>query len=204
MTKRMYRIVAVLAGLATSATFAQTTNPAAAADGPAATTATTAPPPPATGAISAEALAAGVGYGDWVLRCQQLPPGTEPARQCEILQTLMLQGQTQPVAQMAIDKIRKTDPLRVTVALPPNVFLGIKATIGTDANDPSPAELTWRRCLPGACIADKELNDAQLQRWQAVNAPGVMAWSDGQNQRQAISVSFRGLDQALDALAKEQ
>jgi invasion protein IalB len=66
-----------------------------------------------------------------------------------------------------------------------------------------PVELTYRRCLPTGCFADADARDDVLSRWRAQTGRGRLAFKDGANRDIALPFSFSGLEQALDALAKQ-
>src|SRR5580700_11429028 len=61
-------------------------------------------------------------YEDWTVRCET--PAASPAQKsCEMVQTTQMQGQAAPVTQIAIGRPLKTDPLRLVIGLPVNVWL---------------------------------------------------------------------------------
>jgi invasion protein IalB len=77
-----------------------------------------APAAPSTAQPGARPEFTTAGFGDWVLRCTQ-PEGR--ARNCEIVQSLNTQGQM--VAQFALGRAEAGQPLRLTLAILPNVTL---------------------------------------------------------------------------------
>ena len=183
----------VLAALAGSG-LAQTGKTPAAAPPPA--------KPAAAAAVGAEPASTSATYGDWVLRCQHVGEGDKAARLCEVAQTVQVQGQQGPIAQIAFGRIAAGDPLRFTAALPSNISLPGSVSIGLSDKDPSPLMLTWRRCLPGACIADGVPGPDVLKSYRTVTDSGRLAFKDAAGRDVAVPVSFRGLAQALDALTK--
>ena len=60
-------------------------------------------------------------FGDWVLRCQRVGNGAEMLHVCEVAQQIRAQDQQNPLAELAIGRLKKTDPLLLTVVLPVNV-----------------------------------------------------------------------------------
>ena len=88
-------------------------------------------------------------FGDWVLNCQRLPEGSKPARVCEVVQSIQVQGQQGPFARIAIGRIAPDQPLAVTVVLPNNISLPSVVHVGADAKDKGP-DLNWTRCTPAA------------------------------------------------------
>ncbi|MCE4226974.1 invasion protein [Methylobacterium sp. C25] len=170
---------------------------------PAAQAAPQAAPQPAPRVVPAEPGATTASFGDWVLRCQRGGTPEKPARVCEVGQSMQIQGQTQPIAQIAIGRTGAAEPLQVTVVLPSNVAFPSSVRILAEEKDTPGYELPWRRCLPGACIADTLVKDEALKRWRTTNEPGRIVFKSAAGQDVAIPLSWRGLQQALDALGRE-
>jgi invasion protein IalB len=142
-------------------------------------------------------------FGDWVMRCQRLADGAETQRLCEVAQQIQPQGQQNPIAELAIGRLKKTDPLRLTLVLPVNVTFPSPPTLSTDGNELDPIDLGWRKCVPGGCFSDALLKDDVLRRWRTQTGAGRIAWKDSAGRDATIGLSFRGLGQALDALSKQ-
>ena len=123
-------------------------------------------------------------------------------RVCEVVQSFQIQGQQGLFAQMAIGRVDTKSPLKVTVVMQPNVSFPSDIKLGVDDKDTQPVVLTWLRCLPGGCFADADLKDDQLKRWKDQSGNGVLNFKDGAGKEIPLPFSFRGLPQALDALAK--
>lgn len=64
-------------------------------------------------------------------------------------------------------------------------------------------DLTWRRCLPGGCLADGAVSEDALRRVRGWTEPARVTFADGTGRIVALPFSPRGLTQALDALAKD-
>lgn len=183
----------VILGLGSQA-IAQTPKPAVPAPA-----AKPAPPSP----IDAEPSSTLASFGDWTLRCQRIGNGTDTQRVCEVVQQIRTREQQGPVAELAIGRLKKADPLRLTVILPVNVTLLSPPGLSADGTVPEALDLGWRKCLPGGCIADALLKDDVLRRWKLQTGTGRITWTDAAGHDLAIGLSFRGLPQALDALSKE-
>ncbi len=143
-------------------------------------------------------------FADWTLRCTRLPgaaAGTSGAQACEAVQGV--QREDRPIAQVAIGRPAKGQPLQVTVLVPPSVSLGNPAALSTGRDGDPVLDLSWRRCLPGGCLADAALNDDAVRRLRGWAEPGRIAYADGGGRSVALPFSPRGLAQALDALARE-
>ena len=154
-------------------------------------------------AVDAEPNSTFASFGDWALHCQHIGKGTETQRVCEVSQQIHGQDPQNVVAELAIGRVKKSDPLRLTIILPVNVTFSNPPSFSTDGKVPEPLDMGWRKCLPGGCIADTLLNDDVLHRWKTQTSAERIAWTDAAGGTLAIGSSFRGLAQALDALNKE-
>ena len=159
--------------------------------------------PKRPGPVDAEPNSTSASFGDWVLRCQRIGNGAETQHVCEVAQQIRAQDQQNPVAELAIGHLKKTDALRLTVVLPVNVTLANPPSFSTDGKAVEPLDLGWRKCMPGGCIADALLKDDVLSRWKVLTSAGSIHWIDAAGRDLAIGLSFRGLTQALDAMARE-
>jgi invasion protein IalB len=162
---------------APAATPAPTQAPAASATDPAQTTAT---------------------YGDWVLRCVRPENGQ---RVCEVVQSMVVQGQQQPVAQVAMGYDR--NDLRLTMLVPPAISLTRVPFLGVAGAAQPHYDLTWRRCLPNGCFADVQAGPDMLKLLRSRTEPMQIEFKDAGERDVKLPLSLRGLVPALDALAKE-
>ncbi|MFH6786973.1 MULTISPECIES: invasion associated locus B family protein [Methylobacterium] len=171
----------------------------AAAQGPRAkpAAAEAAPPVPAEPGLTTAT------YGDWMLRCQRLG-GEGAGRVCEVAQTIQAQGQSGPVAQVAIGRLPGQDGLRMTVLLPANVSFPSSVRVAEAKDAKAGLDLAWRRCMPGACVADGAATEAVLTSWRKAEEPGRITFKDADGREVAVALSLRGLGAALDALGKEK
>ena len=163
-------------------------------------------PASTTGAATAEGFptSTSASFGDWTMRCQRVAlNGSDQQNVCEVVYQVRAQDQQNPVAEIAIGRLKKADPLTLTAVLPVNTTFPNAPTLSADAKGGDPVELTWRKCLPGGCFADTGMRDDLLRKWRAQAAPGRLMWKDAAGRDFTVSISFRGLSQALDALAKE-
>lgn len=184
--------VATLAGL--SQPHAQTSTPAPRpAQSPAAGSAAT--------PVSSEPQSTTATFGDWVLRCVREAPPDRPQRVCEVAQTLEVKGQG-VVAQIALRRGSPKEPMRMTIALPPNISLSSKVRVSVTDKDENPCEVEWKRCLPGACVAEGEVRDDLVRTWRAQTGAGQVRYAVASGQQVSLTFSFRGLAVALDNLAK--
>ena len=139
-------------------------------------------------------------FADWTLRCNRPAPG---AQSCEVVQAVGSQDRT--VAQIALGRLAKGQPMHLTIAVPASVSFAAKPTLLTmnDADAPV-VDLTWRACLPTRCLADAAPPDETLRRIRGWTEPARIVFQDAAGRPVTLPVSPRGLPQALDALAKEE
>lgn len=146
-------------------------------------------------------------FGDWQMRCRPAVTATasQPAipRTCELVQSVMLQGQAAPFAQLAFGKVAPGDPMHFTAVLPINVGFPSTVKITIDDKDKQPVELAWTRCMPGGCFASIAAKDDFLKRWRAQEEGGRFTFKNSAGQELTLPFSLRGLSRALDALVKE-
>ena len=144
-------------------------------------------------------------FGDWQLSCRLTPvaDGQPSRRLCEVLQSVILKGQTAPFAQLGFGKMTPADPVFFTAVVPPNVTFPSSVKLAIDENDKQPVEVAWTRCLPGGCFASLAVSDDVMKRWRAQNEGGRLMFKNGAGQDLVGPISFKGLARALDALAKE-
>ena len=195
---RMHKRVSALTGIASLACTLLGANASAQTAAP-----SPAPSPRASPPVSDEPAATTASFGDWVMRCQRTGEGDKVVKSCEAAQTIQVQGQTAPIAQIGIGRLSPGEPMRITVILPPNITLPSNVHVVTDEKDDQGIELAWRRCLPGGCIAEVKLEPETIKIWRARSTPGKLSFKDATGRVVAIPFSFRGLAQSLDALAKE-
>lgn len=172
----------------------------------------TSTPPPAQAATTpvatAKAAVADVAdmttatYGDWLLRCRAAADTS--ARSCEVVQSLMLQGQAAPLAQLAFGRPGPKDPLYFTAVVPANVTFPSSVRIALDEKDPKPVEVAYTGGLQAGCFASLAVTDGTLASWRAQDQAGRLVFKNAAGQEISVPMSFHGLARALDALAKEK
>ncbi len=139
-------------------------------------------------------------FGDWVERCQRVNANGEARRFCEVALTVTASGQTAPLAEIAIGRLKKSDPLRLTLVLPVNVSFPSAPKI--DLGDGDPMELVWRQCVPAGCFAEAAFGADVVRAWRDAKSAKVESKSAA-GQTFNFAISLRGLPQALDAMVKE-
>ena len=149
--------------------------------------------------VSGEPQLTTASFGDWVERCQRV---ANASRVCEVALTVTAttNGQNSPLAEIAIGRVKKGDPLRLTLVLPVNVSFPSAPRLNLDGQDP--IDFVWRQCVPAGCFADAAFGADQQSALRETKSAKVESKAAG-GQAFNFAISLRGLPQALDALAKE-
>jgi invasion protein IalB len=98
------------------------------------------------------------------------------------VQTITVNSQKAPFAQLAIGKTNADMPIQVTVVVPQNVSFPSSIEIATDEKDKTPLDLAWARCLHLGCFANVNLKDDVLKKWGAVETQGRVICKAGSGQ----------------------
>ena len=142
-------------------------------------------------------------FGDWTLRCTRRQDVTPPQRFCELAHVVQKPGDPNILGQIAVGRVAPGERLKFTAVLPVNVALRTMPKLVADGPVPVSVELTWSRCLVGACFADATASDEVLNRLRARTEPGRIDYRDGTDREAGLPISFLGFGQALDALGRE-
>lgn len=134
-------------------------------------------------------------YDDWTVRCE----AHDTTSSCEMSQAMQIKGQSQPVSQIAIGRLNKTDPLKLVFQVPINVWIPDNVSLVVEeANTTIKANFT--RCIPIGCFAEADLKDDMIAKLGKVSKGGRLEFADAGRQKIAIPVSFKGFTAAYDAL----
>lgn len=173
-------------------------------------------PEPAKAAVPSEPVNTTATYGSWVLRCVQLPAqtaagadvsksGRSSVQTCEVVQTVQVQGQQQPIAQIAIGRLPNDKDLILTALVPANVSLPgnihVSGNGKTAGEEKGGLDLVWQRCFGGNCAASGK-PDAATVTTMRTGTDGQLRFIDASGQTVAIPLSWKGLEQALAAFEK--
>lgn len=158
--------------------------------------------PPALAPVSTNPERTTASFGDWVMRCESV--GSPAKRICEAAHIITVQGQANPIAQVAIGKPEPTGSNTITLVLPANVALTVKPQLNVAKSGAALLDLVWQRCTPGGCFASAPIPDGALFGFGAETEPGRILFKDAADRDIALPLAFRGLAQALEALAKER
>jgi invasion protein IalB len=140
-------------------------------------------------------------YEAWVLRCD-IQPGPPPQKACEIAQLAQVAGQPNPISRVAIGRPVNAEAVRLQIQLPVNVSFVVGVKVQTDDKDPG-LLVPFRRCVPAGCFAEADLHEDSLKRFRASIEPGKMTFKDAGEHDTVIPLSFKGFDQAYEALLKQ-
>jgi invasion protein IalB len=138
-------------------------------------------------------------FGDWSLICNAI--ANSSVRICEVDATIVVRGQNSPIARVAFARPQKDKPLRLIVQTPNNVLIAPGVKVETESGKDTVA-LSFRACTPTGCFAESDVTADQLKSFRGRATPGRIVLTDATGKAFALEISLRGLDQALDSLAK--
>jgi invasion protein IalB len=152
--------------------------------------------------VSSEPQSTTANFGDWTLRCTRLGATANAAKVCEVIQSIGVQGQANPIAQLAFGYEEPKANLKFTAVLPVNISFNGPITLSSGDANPAVLQMNWTRCLPEGCFANTDVDEATIALLRAQTEKGKVAFKDGATRDAILPVSFRGLAEALDALNK--
>jgi invasion protein IalB len=121
---------------------------------------------------------------------------------CEMLQEEKLQGSPNPTTQVSIGKPSKGAPYRMTVLVPPSVWLQGGVRLVADDKDVTPtASFKW--CIQSRCLADVDLPDDAMKKLRSLSNTGKLIFREASQRDVSMPVSFKGFDQALTVMEKQ-
>ena len=141
-------------------------------------------------------------YDDWVVECQtQTKPSAEKV--CDMAQVAQVQGRNIPFSRIAIPRPGPGQPVKLVVQVPVNVSIQPAVRLQLDNADRG-WSAPFARCVPVGCFAEFAFNEDAVSKLRSAPAgPGKVSFADASGHEIAVPLSFRGFDQAFDALAKE-
>jgi len=139
-------------------------------------------------------------YDDWTVSCVTGQGGSK--KSCAIMQSQTAQGQASPVSQVTISGATKDSPAKLFIQVPGDVWIPGGVTFLTDGAEPRLAA-TFILCASARCIAAAQLADASVTSLRAQKTPGRFVYKTASQTDVSIPVSFKGFNEALDALQKE-
>jgi len=160
--------------------------------------------------VSNEPGATTATYGNWVLQCVRLTNASATndaaeGKSCEVVQSIQVQGQAQPIAQIALGRLPKETKMQMTVVLPVNISpsknVHMSGNGKTGAEEKAGVDLPWVRCIQSACLASAEPSAEFLATIRGV-PEGKIRFVDAGGQSVELPISWNGINQALNALDK--
>ena len=132
-----------------------------------------------------------------VIRCQGRA-ATSSNKECEISHSVVIEGQSGPVLQLAIAKVEKGEKYKLAILVPVNISLDQAVQLGTDDNQEMRKAASWQRCLPIACMAEIRLEDIDLSQSKS----GKVFYYDANEHPVVVPFSLKGFNRALSVLEK--
>ncbi|MFZ3357888.1 MAG: invasion associated locus B family protein [Xanthobacteraceae bacterium] len=140
-------------------------------------------------------------YGDWILECvQNDAPPSEPA--CDMAQVTQLQGKNVPFSRVAVGRPTKGQPVKLIVQVPVNASFRTDVHIQTGDADPG-VIAPFAECAPAGCFAEFDLKEDILKKLRDANSVGKLSFADAGGHDVAVPISFKGFNEAFDALLKK-
>jgi invasion protein IalB len=140
-------------------------------------------------------------YADWIVQCET-NAGPPAQKLCEMGQTTQVQGKNLPFSRVAVGHPEKGRATKLVVLVPVNASFATNVRVQTADNDPGLAA-PFARCVPNGCVAEFELKDDVLKRLRAASGVGKVSFADAGGHQIDIPLSFKGFNQAFEALSKE-
>jgi invasion protein IalB len=134
-------------------------------------------------------------YDDWTVRCET----RDTTNSCEMSQSMQIKGQSQPVSQIAIGRLNKTDPLKLVFQVPINVWIPDNVSLVVE-EAATTIKANFTRCIPIGCFAEADLKDDMIAKLGKATKGGRLEFADAGRQKIAIPVSFKGFSAAYDGL----
>lgn len=134
-------------------------------------------------------------YDDWTVRCEV----RDTATSCEMSQAMQIKGQAQPVSQIAIGRLTKTDPLKMVFQVPINIWIQDNIALIVDESTTA-VKANFTRCIPMGCFAEADVKDDMIAKLGKADKGGRLEFSDANRQKIAIPVSFKGFTAAYEGL----
>ena len=139
-------------------------------------------------------------YDDWTVSCTTT--GEANGKSCEAFSIQMIGNPPTPTSQITIKRAAKSEPFKVFIQVPANVWLESGVRFVYDDKEPG-LVAAFRWCIPARCLADADLNDAALKKLRARTEPGHVELKDAAQHDISLPVSFKGFAPALDWMEKQ-
>jgi invasion protein IalB len=140
-------------------------------------------------------------YNDWIVQCETT---AQPPHQkiCEMTQNTQIKGENLPFSRVSLSHLQKSQPIKMVVQVPVNASFRTNVRIRTGDADPGIAA-PFARCMPSGCFAEFDIKDNALKKLRAAAGAGKLTFADAGGREVTVPLSFKGFNQAFDALLKE-
>jgi invasion protein IalB len=138
-------------------------------------------------------------YDDWTVSCTTVGSNAG-GKSCEVFSIQTIENQ--PVSQITVKRAAKSEPYRVFIQVPTNVWLqsGVKL-IPTDKEASIIATFRW--CAAARCLADADLTIGIVNKMRTWGEPARLEYKDAAQQDVSRPISFKGFAPAFDALQNQ-
>lgn len=137
-------------------------------------------------------------YDDWTVRCETRDGSTN----CEMSQAMQIKGQAQPVSQIAIGRLSKSEPMKVIFQVPINVWIPDNVSLVIEETATT-VKSNFTRCVPVGCFTEADMKDDMIGKFSKAEKGGRLEFTDSNRQKIAIPVSFKGFSAAYEGLNKK-
>ena len=90
--------------------------------------------------------------------------------------------------------------MKLVVLIPVNVTIAPGVELSAEAGA-SPVKMPIKTCIQAACFAETLMTEDEVKAFRGRAQPGKLVFSDPGENQVSVEVSFKGLDEALAALA---
>ena len=144
-------------------------------------------------------------YGNWQLRCESRKVEARTVKACEVSTNVMVKadnGTSGTAAIVAFGRHPDKEGWQVALQLPIIVWLPTGAKLGIGDEAPL-VEASFVACRPTLCSAGATVADAVIARLRAATSDLTVAYRAQTQQAVKVTLSVKGLPEALAALGKE-
>ncbi|HVY19752.1 MAG TPA: invasion associated locus B family protein [Bauldia sp.] len=140
-------------------------------------------------------------YDTWQVRCQlgKTADGKD-TKVCEVAQVVQIQGQAQPLLQIAVGRQAPGAAMKFVVQTPIGAWLAKAPQILVDDKSP-PIATSFKRCLPQACYAEVDFTtDLESTFASKGDTQGAIVFQMDEGKDIRVPMSFKGFSDAYAAM----
>jgi len=117
-------------------------------------------------------------------------------------QQTQLKANNEVVSVIAIGATNKNAQTKVVFQVAVNVWVAGGVTLAGGAGQTAISS-NFTRCIPTGCFAETEIGQDVIQKLRTMKDQGTLRFEDANQKPVAIPVSFKGFNQAYEALLKQ-